>query len=75
MIQKYKSKSDVTVFRCRENVNKKYVSTHSSANKNSSGEKLNYLSSEEEQDVLRYFEVKLAEFCAKFKVHFIIILN
>jgi len=59
--------SEDVLNRCRENVNKKYVSTHSSANKNSSGEKLNYLSSEEEQDVLRYFEVKLAEFCAKFK--------
>ena len=29
---------------------------------------LNFLSMEEEQDVLGYFEVKLAEFCTKFKV-------
>lgn len=59
--------NEEVIKRCRENVNKKFVSTHTSANRNSSGENLNYLTSEEEQDVLRYFEVKLAEFCAKFK--------
>eukprot|EP00088_Acartia_fossae_P038432 TRINITY_DN3983_c0_g1_i1.p1 TRINITY_DN3983_c0_g1~~TRINITY_DN3983_c0_g1_i1.p1 ORF type:complete len:329 (+),score=74.90 TRINITY_DN3983_c0_g1_i1:49-1035(+) len=58
--------SDEVLTRCRETVNRKYVAKHRSANPNS-GDKYNYLSWQEEQDVLRYFEVKLAEFCAKFK--------
>ena len=56
-------------------MNKQYVAMHSSASKHTGGETLNYLNMEEEQDVLRYFEVKLAEFCAKFKVDFILTID
>jgi len=59
--------SEEVLMRCRDKVNKQYVAMHTSASKNHSGENLNYLNMEEEHDVLRYFEVKLAEFCSKFK--------
>jgi cyclin H len=55
--------SEEVLNRARDIANKNYVAKHS----RSTSEKLHYLSRQEEQDVLQYFEVKLAEFCAKFK--------
>jgi len=56
--------SEQVLNKYREKSNKAFIACNQAKKKDAN---LNFLSMEEEQDVLGYFEVKLAEFCTKFK--------
>jgi len=57
--------SEQVLNKYRENANRSYILSHTS--KPGTDPNLKYLSMEEEKEVLDYFEVKMAEFCQKFK--------